>query len=225
MRDFCCCHKTCSNLWYTLCMAHKSTIDAYNKIADDFHKRNAMGILNKEYDIFKQLMGEGKNIIEIGCGTGRDAENLIKRGFDYIGIDASEEMLKIAHQQVPGATFEVGDFYKLNFSDEIFDGFWAAATFLHVPKSEIDVVITEVKRILKSHAKGFISVKEKTTMEEGIIKEEKGGGIQRFFAFYDQDEFEKILHRNGFAVIRTMRQQENDNIKTRWVEFFVEKLT
>jgi ubiquinone/menaquinone biosynthesis C-methylase UbiE len=202
-------------------MAHKSTIDAYNKIADDFHQRNAKSILNKEYDVFENLMGENKDILEIGCGTGRDAGELIKRDFNYTGIDASEEMLNIAQKQVPEAEFHVGDFYKLDFADNSFDGFWAAATFLHVPKSEIDVVIAEVKRILKPNGKGFITVKEKTTMDEGIIEETKAGGIERFFAFYDQDEFEDILKRNGFEVLQVMRQQEDDNIKTRWIEFFV----
>jgi ubiquinone/menaquinone biosynthesis C-methylase UbiE len=205
-------------------MSHKPTIDAYNKIADDFHQRNAVSILNKEYDIFSEFEGDNKNIVEIGCGTGRDAVELIKRGFEYVGIDASEEMLKIAQKRAPDAKFRVGDFYKLDFPAESFDGFWAAAAFLHVPKSEIDLVIAEAKRILKPHGIGFITVKEKTTMDEGIIEEAKGGGIQRYFAFYDQDEFKEILERNGFEILKIMRQQEDDKIKTRWVEFFVKKV-
>jgi ubiquinone/menaquinone biosynthesis C-methylase UbiE len=169
-------------------MAHKSTIDAYNKIADDFHERNSKSILSKEYDIFKEYTGDQKSIIEIGCGTGRDAASLLERGFKYVGIDASEEMLKIARRQVPEATFQVADFYKLSFHDHSFDGFWAAASFLHVPRQELDAVFTEVKRVLKPQAVGFISVKEKTTMDKGI---------------------------------KVLRQQEDDAIKTLWMEFFV----
>lgn len=204
-------------------MADKSTIDAYNKIADEFHSRNSVTLYGREYEIYKELIGKGNKILEIGCGTGRDADQLIKLGFDYTGIDASDGMLKIAQERVREGKFKIGDFYALDFPSETFDGFWATASFLHVPKKDIDVVLSEAHRILKNGGIGFISVKQKTLMDEGIIKETKAGGIERYFAFYEKDEFKNILERDKFNVVNITTVQENDKDQTTWLCYFVRK--
>ena len=205
-------------------MADEKTIEAYNKIAEDYRLRNSVTMYDKEYEIYQSLVGDKKKIIEMGCGIGRDAIKLIEFGFEYIGIDASEEMLKIAHEKVPGGKFILGDFYKLDFPDGIFDGFWAAASFLHVPKSDINNVLSEAKRILKKGGIGFISIKDKINIDEGFIKEDKAGGIERYFSFYSKDEFEKILSDNGFEIVQSMFRQENNKDKTNWLCFFVRNL-
>ena len=205
-------------------MADKKTVEAYNKIAEDYQARNSVTMYDEEYRVYRSLTeGRGK-VIEIGCGIGRDSEELIRMGFDYIGIDASEEMLKIAREKVPEGNFVLGDFYKLDFPDGVFDGFWAAASFLHVPKSDINDVLLESKRVLRKGGIGFISIKEKTNIDEGFIKEDKAGGIERYFSFYSKEEFEDIIINNGFEVVQFMSRQENDKDKTNWLCFFVKNL-
>ena len=205
-------------------MAHKPTIDAYNKIAEEFHSRNSVSIYLKEYEIFESLVGKGSKILEIGCGTGRDAKELVKLGFDYVGIDASEGMLKAAKSNVKAGKFEVGDFYKLNFPSDTFDGFWAAASLLHVPKGEIDKVILEIRRVIKRDGVGFISVKQKSTIDEGIIKESRGGGIERYFSFYVKNELKDILERNGFSVLNITKMEDYSRDHTIWICYFVKKI-
>ncbi len=41
-----------------------------------------------------------KNVLEIGCGIGTDAMEFIKNGANYVGIDYSDESLKIAKKRV-----------------------------------------------------------------------------------------------------------------------------
>jgi ubiquinone/menaquinone biosynthesis C-methylase UbiE len=191
-------------------MADKLTIDAYNKIAHEFSQRNSVSIYSTEFQLFRSLIKSGNKILEIGCGTGRDAEELVRLDFDYTGIDASEGMLAVARERVKQGKFQVGDFYHLDFQDDTFDGFWAAASFLHVPKNEMDVVLQEAKRILKPQGIGFISLKQKTVMDEGYIKETKAGGIERYFAFYAKDEIMDILEQNQFEVLQITTRTEKD---------------
>ncbi len=40
-----------------------------------------------------------KKLLDIGCGTGRHTELFCKRGFEVHGVDASAEMLEVAHQR------------------------------------------------------------------------------------------------------------------------------
>jgi SAM-dependent methyltransferase len=44
-------------------------------------------------------------VVDLGCGSGILAELLLRRGFDVLGVDVSEEMLAIAGRQAPGARF------------------------------------------------------------------------------------------------------------------------
>lgn len=203
-------------------MADKRTVDAYNKIADEFNDRNSLSIYREEYQLFRSFFGNERKILEIGCGTGRDARALIDIGFDYIGIDASEEMLRIAQKRVPSGKFIIGDFFHLPFRNDTFDGFWAVASFLHVPKTEIDTVLQQAHRVAKPHGIGFISLKEKTVMDEGYIKESKGGGIERYFSFYTPGEFQEILARNQFEISDSRTHTEHDG--TKWLCYFVRVL-
>ncbi len=205
-------------------MLHKPTIETYNKIAKEYQARNIVTIYLKEYEVFKSLLGDKTKVLEIGCGAGRDAEAFTSFGFDYTGIDASEGMLREAKNRVKNANFLIGDFYKLNFSDESFDGFWAAASFLHVPKLEIGKVLSEARRVLKPKGIGFISLKQKTSIDEGVIEEEKMGGIARYFSFYEESEFKTILENDGFKVVSVMKEKENDNSRTTWLCFFIQKI-
>jgi ubiquinone/menaquinone biosynthesis C-methylase UbiE len=202
--------------------AHKETIQAYNKIADDFNQRNQVSIYHDEFVTFASLLAPNPKILEIGCGTGRDGVELVKVAGEYIGIDASEAMLAVAKVKVPGRSFHVMDFYHLEFPDRSFDGFWAAAAFLHVPKAELHAVLSEAKRILRPGGVGFISVTEKMDLDEGIITESKGGGIDRYFAFYTQAELSDRLEASGFKVVQVVTQLEADN--TKWLCFFVQKV-
>jgi ubiquinone/menaquinone biosynthesis C-methylase UbiE len=130
-------------------------------------------------------------------------------------------MLAIARTRVQSGEFQVGDFYHLDFPDGAFDGFWAAASFLHVPKKDINIVVQEAKRILKSGGVGFVSFKQKTIMDEGYIKERKAGGIERYFAFYTKEEIKTILKQNGFQVLQVGNQVEKDG--TVWLCCFIKK--
>jgi SAM-dependent methyltransferase len=40
-------------------------------------------------------------VLDVGCGTGRAFEPLLRRGWDVIGVDASAEMLKQAREKLP----------------------------------------------------------------------------------------------------------------------------
>lgn len=202
-------------------MPHQPTIDAYNKIADEYAYRNKVSLWQKEYEIFFNLLVRDSNLLEIGCGIGRDARILTDK-YKYIGIDASQSMLDIAKRKVPQGEFRLMDFYDLSFNDSYFDGFWTAASLLHVPKLEIDKPLQEIRRVIKREAVGFISMKKKKVFDEGIIRQEKLG-VERYFSFYSMEEFSKILERNNFEVLQVTEEIEDEVDQTQWMCFFVKK--
>jgi SAM-dependent methyltransferase len=64
----------------------------------------------------------GLRVLDAGCGGGRNSAWLVERGAAVVGIDASEELLAIARDRLPSATFVHGDLAEpLPFDDGSFD--------------------------------------------------------------------------------------------------------
>lgn len=200
-------------------MKNDSTVQTYDKIAGHYNKSHFDPIFwMEEFEIFVSLVN-GRKVIDIGCGAGRDAILFTRNKFDYTGIDASRNMLEIAESRVKRGRFIYMNFYDIKFPKGSFDCFWGAASLLHVPKKKLDKILRSIRKIIKDGGVGFISIKEKTEFDEGIIKENKFGGIERYFAFYTKKEFQTILEQNGFEILRSHVKIENEG--TRWLCFFV----
>jgi len=75
-------------------------------------------------EIFKKHGKSVKTILDLGCGTGGHALVLAKRGYKVVGVDHSEEMLKVARMKAKKAGLKI-DFHKSSIQDlklnEIFD--------------------------------------------------------------------------------------------------------
>jgi 2-polyprenyl-3-methyl-5-hydroxy-6-metoxy-1,4-benzoquinol methylase len=78
----------------------------------------------QEVTFIEQEIGfdKTKRILDIGCGTGRHAIELAKRGYNVTGIDLSESQLKRAREKAGEATvnvqFEQGDARTLKYKKE-----------------------------------------------------------------------------------------------------------
>jgi ubiquinone/menaquinone biosynthesis C-methylase UbiE len=102
---------------------------------------------------------KGKRIVDLGCGTGRHVNRLIKDGAEVVGIDFSEKMLKEASEKISSgrAKFIQHDIRKpLPFDDNQFDGILSTLVFEHI--ENIESLFREMKRICKPG--GFILISE-----------------------------------------------------------------
>lgn len=194
------------------------TQQSYTKLAktrnDD---KGDMDFWQPEFEEFKRLLPSGR-VIDIGCGTGRDALLFTNdSNYEYVGIDLSEEMLEQARLLVPQADFRQMNMYHLDFQSNSFDGFWASTSLLHIPKSRIDEALGEIKRILKPASIGFIVLKD----GEGEDLIQRGDDI-RFFALYTEQEFRSVLEHNGFKILTAKTMTHSKSGSQKWVTFFVE---
>jgi len=80
---------------------------------------------------------EGREVLDVGTGTGRAAIALAQRGARVTGIDASAEMLAVAerraHDTGVDVTFLRGDAHGLGFDDRSFDGVICLRVLMHTP--------------------------------------------------------------------------------------------
>jgi len=79
---------------------------AYNRHWSQFSERVAPIVMDNS--ILKGLPA-GAHILDLCCGTGQLARALVERGYRVTGLDISEEMIRIARENAPGARFVVDD--------------------------------------------------------------------------------------------------------------------
>ncbi len=162
---------------------------------------------------FNEYLPNGK-VIEIGSGVGKDAQALIGLGYDYLGTDASIGLIELAKQRNPSAQFVQKYAHELDPSVGEFDGFWASAVLLHIPRNEMEKSLLAISSILRNEGVGFITMKE----GEGERIDEKTG---RLFTYFKEDEFRDVLESTGFSVLEVGRR---DTEKDNWLIFYVRKV-
>jgi SAM-dependent methyltransferase len=55
-----------------------------------------------------------KSVLDAGCGTGRVARELARRGMDVVGVDLDDEMLGTARRKAPDVEWLLGDLVSVN---------------------------------------------------------------------------------------------------------------
>lgn len=98
---------------------------------------------------------KGRKAVDFGCGTGRSTRFLEKTGFDTIGVDISEDMLKQARARDPEGDYrliEDGGIYQLHAG--VYDLVLSVFTFDNIPTMEKKVrLFTDLGRILKNEGR------------------------------------------------------------------------
>ncbi|MCL2393241.1 MAG: class I SAM-dependent methyltransferase, partial [Acidimicrobiaceae bacterium] len=102
-------------------------------------------------ELFDSLDGEGRTLLEVGCGIGVDSIQLAKRGFAVTAVDLTDEAIRIAKEFAAhrGVTidFRVGNAEELGFPDASFDDVYSFGVLHHTP--DIERSVAEVHRVLK----------------------------------------------------------------------------
>ncbi len=199
----------------------KVTLQNYNIYAKDFDTfaTTYRGKLKNWVEDFANQFKKGARILDVGCGSGRDALFLSQKGLTITGIDFSKELIQIAREKVPQATFLVMDFEKLTFSNNSFDGIWANASLLHMPRKKLLPVLKKLYKILV--AGGYVFMQFRVGEGEKFTLERRGNAmLKRFYAYYSCDELKNMLKQAGF---RKLQYELDTIISGDWVGLFAEK--
>jgi SAM-dependent methyltransferase len=134
-----------------------------------FYRSNAQAYAEREITKhtrlarFLALLAPGATILELGCGAGAASAEMLARGFDSRPTDGSPEMTAEASRRL-GRPVETLLFHDLD-EVEAYDGVWANACLLHVPRPELVQVLARIWRALK--AGGYFYASFKTGDAEG----------------------------------------------------------
>ncbi|MFA6519943.1 MAG: class I SAM-dependent methyltransferase [Candidatus Paceibacterota bacterium] len=200
--------------------------ETYNRIALDWHKDHS----HDEWwvggtDSFIKKLPPGAHVLDVGCGSGVKSKYLTDHGLKVTGIDISENLLEIAKREVPGGDFRVLSMTDIDSMVETFDGVFAQASLLHIPKKDAGDVVKKMTGRLVPGGFLYIAVKESREgkPDEGIEKEnDYGYEYERFFSYFTMNELEGYLTNAGLEVISKLRNP-NPSGKTVWLQIIGRK--
>ncbi len=155
----------------------------------------------------------GKQIVDIGCGTGKLAVNLSSLGADITGVDLDDEMLDIARKRNAGGKqlaflnlnmLKIGEYFESNSFDAIIS-FGNTLVHLQSP-GEILSFFNQTGRILSPSGKLLIQIVNydfiiDTGLNSLPLIENEKISFQRYYEFREQDE--KINFKTILTVKKT----------------------
>ncbi len=133
------------------------TVGYYEEYADNYVKDTSNVDFHEPADRFLKYLPRDGYILDFGCGSGRDTKYFLEKGFQVTAVDGSEAMCKLA-------TANTGiDAANMRFEDldakEIYDGIWACASILHLPKERLKNVFQKIYDALKTGGCLYVSFK------------------------------------------------------------------
>lgn len=157
------------------------TLNYYDQNADIFVQGTVSVDFKETQDKFLQALS-GKNILDFGCGSGRDTKYFMESGLDVTAIDGSQKLCKRASEYT-GIQVKHMMFQDLDEVD-CYDGIWACSSILHLPKDELKAVFNKMGRALKPN--GIIY----TSFKYGDFEGERNG---RFFTDFNLEIFKDFI--------------------------------
>lgn len=132
---------------------------------------------------FLKYVQQDGTILDAGCGSGRDSLAFKKQGYTVTAFDASKKMAEIASRTLAQPVLRL-TFEEVTFQNE-FDGIWACASLLHVPKKNLTDVLCRLGKALAPQGAIYVSFKY------GDSERIKDDG--RYFVDLDEDALQRIL--------------------------------
>lgn len=172
------------------------TIDQYQAEAVEFRDGTWDHDVSQNRDALVAAMpnNPGK-ILDLGCGPGRDLIAFKAQNHTVIGLDGTPAFVKMA-QQASGCEVWQQSFLNLDLPPNTFDGIFANASLLHVPRREMPKVLADLWRSLIIN--GVLLMSMGRGDWEGYSARTSG---YRYVAAWEYQTLAQCVEAAGFEII------------------------
>lgn len=155
-------------------------MDYYNNNAISYNSDTLNIDMQELYNLVLPYLKSQAIILDLGCGSGRDARRFREMGYDVLAADPSQAMCEIAKTN-SGVEVVRLSAEEMEYRDR-FDLIWACASLLHVRSEEMPKAWNKIHIALVKGGIVFASVKK------GEFEGLRGG---RWFCDYTLDKLTK----------------------------------
>ncbi len=187
--------------------SYKETFETWNKIASLYQEKFMdLDLYNESYDfICHSIPKANGKLLEIGCGPGNITKYLLSKrpDLDILGIDVAENMIMLAQQNNPEASFQVMDSRKIHGLNSAFDGIICGFCIPYLSSEETEKLISDAHALLNEKGLIYISFVEGGSEQSGYKVNSAGDRV--YFFFHSLDTIVKDLQDTGFENIQISR--------------------
>lgn len=122
------------------------TLEYYSQNAGMFISGTLSADMQATHARFMAQLPRGALILDLGCGSGRDTKAFLDMGYQVEAMDGSAELCAKASAYT-GVPVKQMLFQDLDAISR-YDGIWACASILHLPKAELTEVIGKIQNAL-----------------------------------------------------------------------------
>lgn len=198
------------------------TRQTYDRTTAEYAKAVQSFVLHNEMKRFLDFIPAQGSILDLGCGSGRDAKIFSEKNYEVIGLDFSSGMVKEARKNAPLASIVEGDMRDFDLKRQ-FDGIWIVTSMLHIPREHISRVFTNAYKHLKT--KGILFDSEKLGEGETFEPDTRyGHNAFKFFTYFNKDELISGIQNAGFVIKDATLIPPKDNYRSKsFLEIFAQK--
>ena len=183
---------------------------AWNNVAKRYHDAKYKS-LNPLVEYFCNKLPENGSILDLGSGSGSPfAKLFLKDGFDYLGVDISSQMIRIAQKNVPQANFMELSMTDLKFENK-FDGVFSSYSMLLLTPQLFKDVAKRIARSLKIGGLFYLSLNEprvkNSNLDEDVICEIMGETM--YSRAYTKEEILNVFSPLGLKCLKIYREVQN----------------
>ena len=189
------------------------TIRYYDEHADEFIRRTVGLSMGSLYQPFLELVPAGGTILDAGCGSGRDTKAFLEFGYEVVAIDASPRMVAAA-TRLTGRPARRLRFEEVDYENQ-FDGVWARASLLHLPRGSTDDVFEPNPACASPRGVCYMSFKEGDGDRVDVD--------HRHYTDFTATSLQAVLVKVDVIRIWTGSDDVNPDLRQRWVNALVRK--
>ena len=161
----------------------------------------------REAETFSRMAGPlgGRTVLDVGTGTGRLALLMTAAGASVTGIDASDEMLKVAGERAAAQRadvhFAIGDAHALAFPDRSFDVVVSSRVLMHTPRWQI--CVDEWCRVARDRVVIDYPSASSFALLQSLwrrVSYALGGGARQPYRVFSDGELRAAFEKNGFRI-------------------------
>ena len=142
-------------------------------------------------------LSAGAMLLDLGCGGGKDAGDLSQRGYRVVGVDRTTALLLVGRHRHPSLSLIRADLRYLPFQAMSFDGLWAAASLMHLPKPAARRILTDLSRLVRPG--GLFAATVTHGVKSRLVTD--GWVPGRYFARWRKDELACAVRRAGWKIL------------------------
>lgn len=167
-----------------------------------------VGLYHDTFDSFcKYIPKRDASILEIACGPGNITSYLLAQrpDFDLLGLDIAPQMIDLARQNVPSASFDLMDARQIRTIDQSFDGIMCGFCLPYLSQEEALQLIEDAHALLHVGGILYLSTMEDSYSKSGLQRS-SSGEYEMYMYYHEAETLLTGLKQGGFEMIEVQRK-------------------